>query len=120
MYDNENYKGLGYMDSIILLLFTSISYILFYPIVVYHTFFRILFQKNADWIKSSATKFDPEKCTVTTAEGDEISYEYLVIAVGLQLRYDQVIQFDISELLIYYILYNNLTTVLYLIFYIII
>ena len=34
--------------------------------------------------------FDPEKCTVTTQNGDEISYEYLVVAVGLQLRYEQV------------------------------
>ena len=46
--------------------------------------------QNADWIKSSAAKFDPEKNTVTTANGDEISYEYMVVAVGLQLRYDQV------------------------------
>ena len=51
--------------------------------------------QNADWIKSSAAKFDPEKNTVTTANGDEISYEYMVVAVGLQLRYDQV-NFDFS------------------------
>ena len=46
--------------------------------------------KNAEWIKSSVAKFDADKCKVTTANGDEISYEYLVIAVGLQLRFDQV------------------------------
>jgi len=46
--------------------------------------------KNADWIKSSAAKFDPEKNTVTTTSGDAISYEYLLVAVGLQLQYEQI------------------------------
>ena len=55
-------------------------------------YFLFLFEysQNADWIKSSAAKFDPEKNTVTTTNGDEISYEYMVVSVGLQLRYDQV------------------------------
>ena len=46
--------------------------------------------KKADWLKTSVEKFDPDNCKVTTQEGDEISYEYLVIAIGLQLKYEMV------------------------------
>lgn len=46
--------------------------------------------KAADWFKAKATKIDAEKCKVLTSEGDELSYEYLVIAVGLQNDFKQV------------------------------
>eukprot|EP00095_Tigriopus_kingsejongensis_P008451 maker-scaffold18_size714446-snap-gene-1.15 protein:Tk08451 transcript:maker-scaffold18_size714446-snap-gene-1.15-mRNA-1 annotation:"sulfide:quinone mitochondrial precursor" len=46
--------------------------------------------KKADWIKDKAMTFDPDNCKVTTQNGDVISYEYLVVAMGLQLNYDQV------------------------------
>jgi len=46
--------------------------------------------KKADWLQTSVEKFDPDNCKVTTKEGDEISYEYLVIAIGLQLKYEMV------------------------------
>ena len=49
--------------------------------------------KKADWLQTSVEKFDPDNCKVTTKEGDEISYEYLVIAIGLQLKYEMVIYF---------------------------
>ena len=47
--------------------------------------------KKAEWLKTSVEKFDPDNSKVTTTEGDEISYEYLVIAMGLQLKYEMVI-----------------------------
>ena len=55
--------------------------------------------KKADWIKSSVEKFDPDNCKVITQEGDEISYEYLVIAIGLQLKYEMVIVNNLKTLL---------------------
>ena len=46
--------------------------------------------KKATWIKDSIATFDPDNNRVTTAGGDEIAYEFLVVAMGLQLRYENV------------------------------
>ena len=46
--------------------------------------------KKATWIKDSVATFDPDNNKVTTAGGDEIAYEFLVVAMGLQLRYESV------------------------------
>ncbi|XP_070178657.1 sulfide:quinone oxidoreductase, mitochondrial-like [Littorina saxatilis] len=45
---------------------------------------------NCDWIKESAVKFDPKNNSLTTSSGKQIQYDYLVVAAGLQLNYDQV------------------------------
>ncbi|XP_013411642.1 sulfide:quinone oxidoreductase, mitochondrial [Lingula anatina] len=45
---------------------------------------------TCDWIKDRATTFKPDTCTVSTQGGEEIKYEYLVVAVGLQLRYEDI------------------------------
>lgn len=42
------------------------------------------------WVKDKAEKFDPKNNTVTTKSGDTIEYEYLVVAAGLQLNYNQI------------------------------
>ncbi|XP_055638169.1 sulfide:quinone oxidoreductase, mitochondrial isoform X1 [Toxorhynchites rutilus septentrionalis] len=44
----------------------------------------------AKWLKDSAAKFEPEKNTVLTANGDKIEYEFLLVAMGLQLNYDKI------------------------------
>ena len=46
--------------------------------------------KQAKWLKTKAVSFDPDNNKVVTENGDEISYEYLVIAMGLSLDYGQV------------------------------
>ena len=46
--------------------------------------------KQAKWLKTKAVSFDPENNKVVTENGDEINYEYLVIAMGLSLDYGQV------------------------------
>uniref|UniRef100_A0A2P2HYF4 Sulfide:quinone oxidoreductase, mitochondrial n=1 Tax=Hirondellea gigas TaxID=1518452 RepID=A0A2P2HYF4_9CRUS len=46
--------------------------------------------KKADWLKQSCVEFDPDNNTVTTEDGSKISYKYLVVAMGLQLNYDQI------------------------------
>ncbi|KPI93130.1 Sulfide:quinone oxidoreductase, mitochondrial [Papilio xuthus] len=44
----------------------------------------------AKWIQDSAQCIDAENCRVTTANGDVINYEYIVIAVGLNNDYSKV------------------------------
>lgn len=46
--------------------------------------------KGAQWVQDSVAEFDPKNNTVTTKLGDVFRYEVLLIAVGLQLRYDDV------------------------------
>lgn len=46
--------------------------------------------KKADWIKQRVLDFDPAKNTVRTEDGQEVGYEYLVVAMGLQLNYHQI------------------------------
>lgn len=42
------------------------------------------------WVKDKAESFDPKRNTVTTKSGDTIEYDYMVVAAGLQLNYDQI------------------------------
>ncbi|CAC5403073.1 SQOR [Mytilus coruscus] len=49
-----------------------------------------LLPEKGTWMKTKAVAFDPEKCTVTTAEGEEVKYEYLIVATGLQLNYNKI------------------------------
>merc|ERR1712062_128396 len=46
--------------------------------------------KNATWLKTKAVSFNPDQNKLTTEAGDEISYEFLVIAMGLSLDYGQI------------------------------
>ncbi|XP_076030024.1 sulfide quinone oxidoreductase [Oratosquilla oratoria] len=46
--------------------------------------------KKADWIKQKVVSFDPDNNFVTTEDGNQIGYEFLVVALGLQLNYSQV------------------------------
>lgn len=46
--------------------------------------------QNVTWIREAAAYFDPEKNTVITAEGKVYSYDYLIVAPGIQLNWDAV------------------------------
>ncbi|KAK4310135.1 hypothetical protein Pmani_018274 [Petrolisthes manimaculis] len=46
--------------------------------------------KKADWIKQRAVSFEPDNNTVTTQDGQQVQYEYLVVALGMQLNYHQI------------------------------
>lgn len=46
--------------------------------------------RKATWIKDAAAKFNPSANEVITKQGHTISYELLVVAVGLQLNYAKV------------------------------
>ncbi|KAJ2365167.1 hypothetical protein H4S01_003396 [Coemansia sp. RSA 2610] len=42
---------------------------------------------EATWISQAAAKIDPEANTVTLADGSAVSYEYLVVAAGIELNF---------------------------------
>ena len=46
--------------------------------------------RKAEWIKDKVVTFDPDNNRVTTQEGHEIDYEFLVVAMGIQLNYDRI------------------------------
>uniref|UniRef100_A0A0N5BXJ2 Sulfide:quinone oxidoreductase, mitochondrial n=1 Tax=Strongyloides papillosus TaxID=174720 RepID=A0A0N5BXJ2_STREA len=51
---------------------------------------ELLIPSNATWIKDSVGRILPEKQIVETSEGKEISYNFLVIATGVQIRFDLI------------------------------
>ncbi|CAL4164288.1 unnamed protein product, partial [Meganyctiphanes norvegica] len=58
--------------------------------------------KKADWIKQKVTDFDPQNNKVTTEDGQDIHYEYLVVALGIQLNYNVVSGKTFSKLSLTY------------------
>jgi sulfide:quinone oxidoreductase len=42
------------------------------------------------WVRDRAANVDPDAGVVTTADGQEVGYDYLVVAPGLQLDFDKV------------------------------
>ncbi|KAJ1960410.1 hypothetical protein GGI12_003816 [Dipsacomyces acuminosporus] len=42
---------------------------------------------DAQWISQAATEIHPEANTVTLADGSKVSYEYLVVAAGIELNF---------------------------------
>jgi len=46
--------------------------------------------KNATWLKDSVTNFQPGSNKLILKSGDVVTYEFLVVALGLQLRYDKI------------------------------
>ncbi|KAM9570420.1 sulfide:quinone oxidoreductase, mitochondrial-like isoform 2-T2 [Salvelinus alpinus] len=42
------------------------------------------------WVKSNVQEIDPDANTVRTDNGMEISYQYLIVALGLQLHYEKI------------------------------
>lgn len=45
---------------------------------------------EAKWIQDYVTEFDPDNNKVTTSKNGDISYDFLVVATGLQLNYDHI------------------------------
>ncbi|KAF9959141.1 hypothetical protein BGZ72_010270 [Mortierella alpina] len=46
--------------------------------------------EKAQWIKDSVATFDPKQNTVKLASGETISYEYLVVAAGIQTNWGKI------------------------------
>lgn len=49
-----------------------------------------LIPAGATWIRDYVESFHPEKNSVTTRNGEAITYDYLVVAPGIQIQWDQV------------------------------
>lgn len=49
-----------------------------------------LLPKGANWLKDSVTTFEPENNRLVTESGDVVNYEFLVVAMGLELRYEKI------------------------------
>uniref|UniRef100_A0A8C7EXB7 Sulfide:quinone oxidoreductase, mitochondrial n=1 Tax=Neovison vison TaxID=452646 RepID=A0A8C7EXB7_NEOVI len=45
---------------------------------------------GVEWIKTRVVELDPNKNCVRTDSGKEISYKYLIIALGIQLDYEKI------------------------------
>ncbi|KAL1467669.1 hypothetical protein MTO96_025964 [Rhipicephalus appendiculatus] len=45
---------------------------------------------QADWIKDAAETFAPQENTVVTKHGLKIKYDFLVVAMGIQVRFDMI------------------------------
>ena len=46
--------------------------------------------KGATWIKDSVVGFSPELNKLTLLSGQEISYDYLIVAAGIQLNWNEI------------------------------
>lgn len=44
----------------------------------------------AKWLKDSVSEFDPAQNLVRTKNGDTIEYDQMLVATGLELKYDQI------------------------------
>jgi len=49
-----------------------------------------LLPKGANWLKDSVASFDPVNNKLFTENGDVVNYEFMVVAMGLELRYDKI------------------------------
>ncbi|CAM3802766.1 NAD(P)/FAD-dependent oxidoreductase [Parendozoicomonas haliclonae] len=53
---------------------------------------------DINWIPDSVTEFLPDTNQVVTASGATIAYDYLIVATGLELRYDLIEGLDTREI----------------------
>jgi NADPH-dependent 2,4-dienoyl-CoA reductase/sulfur reductase-like enzyme len=49
-----------------------------------------LFNPNINMVKKNVSRFDPEENALFTSDGDKHTYDSLVVASGVELRYDQI------------------------------
>lgn len=46
--------------------------------------------KNALWLQDAVSEFKPESNKIATKAGNEITYEYMIIALGIELHYEKI------------------------------
>lgn len=56
-----------------------------------HKLTKSVLPKNVNWIQDKVKKFNPNNNSVTILNGDMISYDYMLVSIGLELNYDQII-----------------------------
>ena len=45
---------------------------------------------GVNWVRDDVVEYEPERNRVRTAGGDAVEYDYLLVATGLQLNFDQI------------------------------
>lgn len=53
---------------------------------------------NVEWVKDMVAGFDPAANTVVTAGGQRIAYDFLVVAIGVQLDFAQIQGMDVGAI----------------------
>jgi len=56
--------------------------------IIYHT--AEFIPNGVKWIKDKVVEFNPDSNKVVTAGGQEVSYDFMVVATGLQLDYGKI------------------------------
>jgi sulfide:quinone oxidoreductase len=46
--------------------------------------------RSVNWIKGMVAEYDPDNNRVVLETGDSVDYDYLIVATGLQLRYERI------------------------------
>ena len=54
--------------------------------------------QGVEWVQEMVAGFDPAGNSLSTAGGKKIAYDYLVVATGLQLGYDQIEGMDVKAI----------------------
>ena len=54
--------------------------------------------EGVEWVQEMVAEFDPANNSLTTTGGKKIGYDYLVVATGLQLGYDQIEGMDVKAI----------------------
>lgn len=49
-----------------------------------------LIPQNAEWIQQRVIRLDPDNNSVGLSNGETIGYDYLVVAAGIQINWDQI------------------------------
>ncbi|MBL4542428.1 MAG: NAD(P)/FAD-dependent oxidoreductase [Rhodobacteraceae bacterium] len=52
--------------------------------------------RRAEWIEDKVAEIDPDAKRVTTAGGQSVDYDFLVVATGLDLRFDEIEGFSLD------------------------
>ena len=53
---------------------------------------------DVEWIKDEVSEFDPDNNKVVTRAGTEVAYDYLVVAVGIGYRYEDINGLSIDDM----------------------
>ena len=53
---------------------------------------------GVEWVQDMVASFEPASNSLTTTGGQKIGYDYLVVATGLQLGYDQIEGMDVKAI----------------------
>ncbi len=51
-----------------------------------------------NWIAAAISEFDPDNNQVHTDTGEKLNYDYLIVATGLELRYDLIEGLDLQQI----------------------